>query len=164
MNNRQMLWLTLGALMLGIAMAAIYKAWPLLFPKAAVIAKVDSGCNLRQGACTTHLENGGSIRFSITPKSIPVIEPLTLKVKTTGFDVESAEVDFSGTDMYMGFNRAKLKASGKGEFSGEGRIPVCVTDAMEWEAKVMLHTANGLYVAPYRFITVKSAPKPTNQE
>lgn len=159
MNNRQMLWLTLGALLLGIAAAAIYKAWPLLFPKAAVMAKVDPGCDLTKGACTTRLEGGGSIQFSITPKSIPVIEPLSLQVNISGLNVVSAEVDFSGTDMYMGFNRAKLKASGKGEFKGEGRIPVCVTDSMEWEAKVMLHTADGLYVVPYRFITVKSAPK-----
>jgi len=157
MNNRRMLWLTLGALLLGIALAAVYKAWPLLFPKAAVIAKIDPDCDLRNGPCTTRLETGGSVRFSITPKTIPVIKPLTLQVKVSGLDVERAEVDFSGTEMYMGFNRAKLKATNQGKFSGEGRIPVCITDAMEWEAKVMLHTANGLYVAPYRFITVKSA-------
>ena len=155
MNTKKILWLILGLLLVALCAAAVYKAWPILFPEVAVSAQADPNCDLRAGPCISPMPGGGSISFSIEPRTIPVIEPLQLQVEITGLNAESVEVDFSGTDMYMGFNRVKLKATGKGRFTGDGRIPVCVRDAMEWEAKVMVRTDQGLYIAPFRFITVK---------
>jgi hypothetical protein len=57
--------------------------------------------------------------------------------------------------MNMGFNRPTLQEQTPGHYSGEGRLPVCVRDAMEWEARVLIETDDGLVSAPYRFITVK---------
>lgn len=166
MGSKQILWLVLGLLLVALASTAIYKAWPILFPKAAVTAKADPNCDLRAGPCTISFAKGGNVTFSITPRAIPVIKPLTLGVEFGGLKVKSVEVDFSGTDMYMGFNRVTLHRVDINHFSGEARIPVCVRDAMEWEAKVMLHTDNGLFIAPYRFVTVKpgvSLPKSNDQ-
>ena len=70
-------------------------------------------------------------------------------------DAETVEVDLQGLDMNMGFNRPKLASLGDGHFRGEGMLPVCVRDAMEWEAKVLVHSDDGLRAAPFRFITVK---------
>ena len=159
LSDRRLGFLVLGVLAL-LAAAALFKAWPLLFPKAAVVAQADPLCDLRAGDCQLAFGGGGRVRFAITPRTIPVIEPLTLRVEVEGLDVRAVEVDFSGTDMYMGYNRVPLRPQGAGRFVGEGRIPVCVRDAMEWEAKVMLHTDRGLYVAPFRFITVKPGVAP----
>ena len=155
MNTNKMLWLVLGILFSALIAVAVYKAWPLLFPKAAVTLMLDAECDLRAGPCSSPLPEGGNITLSIKPRSIPVIKPLTLEVDVQGLNAESVEVDLTGLDMYMGFNRVKLKETGKGRFNGEGRIPVCVRDAMRWEAKVMVKTSRELYIAPYRFITVK---------
>jgi len=65
------------------------------------------------------------------------------------------EVDFIGIGMKMGFNRSKLQATGSNSFGGRGVLPVCIRDAMEWEAKVLVHTDKGVMAAPFRFITVK---------
>jgi hypothetical protein len=64
-------------------------------------------------------------------------------------------VDFSGVDMDMGFNRVRLEPVGKGSYSANGMLPVCVRDAMEWEAKVLLRSQEGLSSVAYRFITVR---------
>ncbi len=156
MRDNRVLWAILGLALLVLAAVAVYKAWPVLFPRAQLTLDIDPDCDLRAGPCGTQTPGGGKVSFSIEPRSIPVIQPLQLQVVTEQMKVSSVEVDFSGVDMYMGFNRVKLKAMGNGRFVGEGRIPVCVRDAMEWDAKVLMTTDRGLVTAPFRFITVKA--------
>ena len=54
---------------------------------------------------------------------------------------------------YVGFNRVKLERKGEGRFIGGGMLPVCVRDAMEWEAKVLVHARQGISSVAYRVIT-----------
>ena len=121
----------------------------------AAVAPLDSSCDLRAGPCTSPLPGGGSITFSLSPRSIPVMQPLLLEVVVDGIEANGAEVDFQGVDMNMGFNRPRLSAAGGGRFSGQGLLPVCVRDAMEWEARVLIESELGLLAAPFRFVTVK---------
>ena len=155
MNSKTILWFVLAGMLVLLGVVAFYKAAPILFPEIQVEATLNPDCDLRAGPCRISFPDGSSVTFSITPRTIPVIQPLNLEVKIDGLEAESVEVDFSGTEMYMGFNRVKLKAGAKGQYTGVGRIPVCVLEAMEWEAKVMIKSPKGLYIAPYRFITVK---------
>lgn len=157
----QKYWLWgLVALILLVAAGLVYKAWPLLFPEMQLVAKPDPKCDLRAGPCVTRLANGAEVSFGIEPRSIPMLEPLTLSVEVKGQEARSVEVDFEGLEMYMGFNRPKLSAQGNGRFVGETRIPVCVRDAMEWEAKVLLGTGRGMLAVPFRFITIKPGALP----
>lgn len=154
-NDLSMVKYALAVIFAVVVAGALYQSWPILFPAVQVEAKVDPACDLRAGACTTELAGGGRVTFSIEPREIPVMRPLQLQVNIEGVDAESVEVDLSGADMYMGLNRAGLTRSEDGSFGGESIIPVCIRDAMEWEAKVMVNTSRGLFVAPYRFIAVK---------
>ena len=155
-----LLWMTAGLLLIALTATAVYKTWPLLFPPVHTTAAVDPACDLRAGPCTSPLPDGASVTFSIAPRAIPVIQPLKLEVKLVGLQAQGVQVDFSGVDMNMGFNRPTLQDQGAGRFSGEGRLPVCVRDAMEWEARVLIQTDDGLISAPYRFITVKPGMQP----
>ncbi|MET0089675.1 MAG: hypothetical protein ABW068_06590 [Candidatus Thiodiazotropha sp.] len=149
-------WVALGILVLAIFGVALYKAWPILFPPISLSAEVDPQCDLREGPCTTRLPNGVQVRFSIQPRSIPVVKPLQLEVVLKGLVADKVEVDFAGTDMNMGFNRVTLSpSSNPGVYTSGGMLPVCVRDAMEWEARVLISTAQGLVSVPYRFITVR---------
>ncbi len=155
MKSNLLLWSAAGLMLVAIAGVAIYKSWPLLFPEVLVSTPLDAGCDLRAGPCVSPLPEGGSVSFAIEPRSIPVVRPLQIQVHVEGLDVQRVEIDFRGVDMNMGFNRPALERQQAGNFSGKGMLPVCVRDAMEWEARVLLHTEQGLVSAPYRFITVK---------
>ncbi len=154
-RSDRMLWLLTGLLFLGLIAVVIYKVWPQLNPELTLVAPLDPECDLRGGPCIGTLPGGGEISFSIEPKTIPLVETLQLGVGLKGVSARKVEVDFIGIGMPMGFNRSRLKSDGKGRFGGNGVLPVCIRDAMEWEARVMVHTDKGIVAAPFRFITVK---------
>jgi hypothetical protein len=148
-----LLWVIAGLLLVAVVAVAVYKAWPLLHPTLAEVAPLDPSCDLRAGPCDARFAGGGSVRFAIEPRSIPVVTPLRLVVQTTDFDVRAVEVDFAGVDMNMGYNRAALVPVGPGLYEGQGTLPVCVRARMEWEARVLVHTSDGISAAPFRFET-----------
>lgn len=115
----------------------------------------DPGCDLRQGSCTSILPTGSKVTFSIEPRSLPVLKPLALGITVEGLEPHKVGVDFNGVGMNMGINHADLQTGGEGRFSGTITIPVCIRNSMEWEARVMLHTPDGIIVVPYRFWSSK---------
>jgi len=153
--KKSLWWVAGGLLLLGLGGMALYLAEPLLHPRIRASASLDSRCNLHVGPCSSRLPGGGRVSLSIEPRSIPVVKPIELKVEVSGRPVGEVEVDFSGVHMNMGFNRVSLQPQGKGLYSGTAILPVCVRGAMEWEAKVLLHTEKGLIAAPFRFTTGK---------
>jgi hypothetical protein len=148
-----LLWAVAGLLLVAVVAVALYKAWPLLNPTLVEVAPLDPGCDLRAGPCAARFAGGGSVRFAIEPQSIPVVTPLRLVVEATGLDVRAVEGDFAGVDMNMGYNRAALESAGPGVYEGQGTLPVCVRARMDWEARVLVHTAEGILAAPFRFET-----------
>ncbi len=155
MKSNTLLWGLLGLSLMAVCAVAVYRAWPLLFPDIAYDTPADPACDLRAGPCLTTMDKDSSVSFAIEPREIPMVKPLRLEVRLQGLDAGQVEVDFSGVDMNMGFNRFRLEQTGEGVFSGEGMLPVCVWDAMEWEAKVLIMTQQGLRAAAYRFVTVR---------
>ncbi|MEJ2692266.1 MAG: hypothetical protein P8166_04200 [Candidatus Thiodiazotropha sp.] len=155
-KSNALLWGVLGLLLAAVCVVALYRAWPLLFPEVATLIPADPACDLRAGPCTSTLDSDSRVSFAIEPREIPLVKPLQLRVELQGLEARQVEVDFSGVDMNMGFNRFKLSATGAGGFTGEGMLPVCVRDAMEWEARVLISTPSGLKAVAYRFVTVRS--------
>ena len=150
-STSRLLWMF--AALLAVALVAWVEVGRLLDPKAVLVAPLDSGCDLRKGACAAVFPDGSRVAFEIRPHHIPPVEKLKLSVRTEGMDVHQVEVDFSGADMNMGFNRVSLESIGPGEHGGIGMLPVCVRARMTWEAKVLLYTDAGLLAAPFRFDT-----------
>jgi hypothetical protein len=153
--NNGVLWSLIGLLLLAVCGVALYRVWPMLHPDVSYQVAADPACDLRSGPCISPFGEGGSVSFSIEPKAIPLVKPLELRVAVLGVDASHIEVDFSGVDMDMGFNRVKLEPAGEGVFTAKGILPVCVRDAMEWEAKVLISSEEGLSSVAYRFITVR---------
>jgi hypothetical protein len=155
-NNRFSEILTVIAfLVFGVLLVAAYKFKELLKPNVAVTMAVDESCDLRKGPCTSNLPHGGKVSFTINPNDIQILKPLILQVKTEGVEVSNVEVDFIGVGMEMGYNRSKLTEIEKKKYSGKGMLPVCSSERMDWEARVLLQTDDGLVVAPFRFHTIK---------
>jgi hypothetical protein len=152
--SRCLIWGVVVVLFLALALVAGYKVWPLLNPRISARAPLDPDCDLRAGPCTARFAEGGTVALRITPAQIPLVQPLQLEVTLRDMQARRVEVDFQGVDMNMGYNRPSLKQASAGRFIGQGMLPVCVRYAMEWEARVLLHTESGLLAAPFRFITV----------
>ena len=149
------LWTIIAVLSFIILLVVGYKIKDSLSPAITATATLDKSCDLRQGECLSKLPNGGHVSLSITPNHIPILHPLELKVTIDGVKVSAIEVDFVGIDMDMGYNRSKLNKIDEQHFKGKAVIPVCVRSKMEWEARVLLQTAKGLTMAPFRFYTIK---------
>lgn len=155
-NKTNNLWTIAAVLLLAILIISGYKFKNSMTPAITAVAKLDKTCDLRKGMCTSDLPSGGKISFAINPNDIPILRPLELTVIAEGVSISSVEVDFIGIDMDMGYNRSKLIGEPDGRhFKGKAVIPVCVRSKMEWEARVLLHTEQGLIMAPFRFYTLK---------
>lgn len=154
-SNNWVLWSAFGGLLIAVCVLAIVRAWPLLFPDAAISVAADPACDLRSGPCAAEVAPAGRVSLSIEPRGIPVMQPLGLRVEIRGIDARSVKVDFSGIDMNMGFNRIALERKEEGVYTGSGILPVCIRDAMEWEANVMIDTPQGPISVAYRFMTVR---------
>lgn len=144
---------------LGLSASFLYQRYQLM-QDVLFQAELDPDCDLKQSACSSKIFENGSISFSVTPKTIPLLEPLILDVSVKGFEFESAKVVFVGLNMDMGLNQAELKTIKRaGDITilqGKHIIPVCIKDKMEWEARVYLYNDKGYVMAPFRFTTVKN--------
>lgn len=147
------LWSAVGLLALAVAGVFSYK-YLQTQEELPVISSVLSSCDVQEGPCTAVIEGVGQVTLKISPRPIPLVEPLTIEVETVVPGIRAADIDFSGVDMNMGYNRFRLTAVADGRYEGAGMLPVCVRNRMTWEAKVMLATDSIMYVAPFRFDTV----------
>ena len=149
------LWSVVALLALLLLLTVSYKLKDILKPGVAESAPLNESCDLRNGLCSSKLPGGGTVTFSIAPKTIPILRPLKLDVKVEGVEASQVEVDFTGIGMDMGYNRPQLEPVTKHEYMGKAILPVCVRSRMDWEAKVLLETDRGLVMAPFRFYTEK---------
>ena len=142
-------------LALTLAFSVYYKNQ--LAKSESIIAELelDQSCDLHNEACSLNLPNGGRVSFSIEPRPIPLLQTIQLKVDVESIEASTITVDFQGTTMNMGLNRFGLKSTGAGSFQGTGALPVCIRNSMEWKAQVMIKTPDGVYIAPYTFVTQK---------
>jgi len=147
-----------AAILLGLAILGTvgYQLAPLLNPKTDIALPLSS-CDLGQGACAATLPNGTRIEFAIEPRPIPVLRPLKLQATLTGGEVRRIEVDFTGTDMKMGYNRPQLERQegSSDHFVGMASLPVCITGSMEWEATLLIDTGKAIVAVPFRFLSGK---------
>lgn len=141
------LLILLALVVLGVAG---YMLAPLLTPQTDVSLPVSS-CDLGKTACMIELPDGGRVEVAIDPHPILALKPLKLLAVASGAEVRQIEIDFTGVDMKMGFNRPKLEALGGGRFAGQASLPVCITGKMPWEATVLIETRRSIIAAPFRF-------------
>ncbi|MCX8145068.1 MAG: hypothetical protein N3C59_01885 [Azovibrio sp.] len=110
-------------------------------------------CDLNRGPCALDLPGGGRLQVEITPRPIPVLQPLALQVSLAGRAAKTVRLDFSGVDMDMGFNQVSLRPLGGGRFAGQGNLPICITGAMRWQAAVLIETDSGSLSVPFHFMS-----------
>ena len=151
-------WVLLALVVLLIVLTIVYKTkfiQPITY--VSINAEQDKSCNLREKECPKKLANGGMVIFSIEPKDIPMLKPLTLNIKLKGVSSSKIEIDFMQKDkrFSLGYNRPELIKVSDTEFKGTAFLSLCATKEMNWEAKVILQTEQGVQTAVYHFLTYR---------
>lgn len=154
--NKKILIDVIGLELIALVVVVGYKLSPMLLPKADVTIQPDPVCNLQREACTVQLPSGGNVTLAMGTHPVPLVKPFEVQVATSGFSPARVEVDFSGIEMNMGYNRPELTARGVGSYAAEVTLPVCITGSMEWQATVLIETGSERVAIPYRFSTGES--------
>lgn len=148
------MWLLLAAVLVTLGLKG--RAW--LQTPIDELARAPANCDLRRQPCAVTFADGGRLELQITPVGIPLVHPLHLDVHLARLPVpDRVELDFSGVEMAMGYNRVALTGARRtGRFVGQGRLPVCVRDSMLWEARVLLYEGERIRAAAFQFTTRSS--------
>lgn len=100
-------------------------------------------CDLHQHSCTSTLDQAKAT-LSISPKPIPIAKPLDIDVSLQGLNPSKVELDISGLNMYMGYNRVSLQPSSEpGQFIGRSMLAFCTNEVMLWQVTIIAHQADG---------------------
>lgn len=139
-------WLALAFLGL-LALGGLWRASGRL---AGAHTLAVAACDLNRGACSVDLPGGGRLTAEITPRPIPVLKPLAVRLTLAGRKVDAARLEFSGVEMDMGFNQVVLTAT-DGGFVGSASLPVCVSGRMRWQAVFHIEGPDGRLDVPFQF-------------
>lgn len=125
-------------------------------------------CDLNRQTCIlpviTPVASEAPWTFSISPRPIPVSAPLTISLSPPDRVLAphaplAVWVDLTGDSMDMGLIRVPLHQQEDGHWVGTGSIPVCVTGAMRWRARLNMQLSQTTLQADWIF----SAPSPNAQ-
>lgn len=128
-------------------------------PEADLLT-VQGECDLSHSPCLAQDQQGHQVSFSLSPRPVPLLEPVAIDVTVTGIDgLRVAQVSIEGLNMYMGIQIISLtltsteSAMGQ-KLTGTLQLPVCTSRKMEWRATLTMQTGDKRYQAAYPFTTI----------
>lgn len=101
-----------------------------------IFIKQDKNCDLLQANCTINLSNNQSVTFSVSPKHIPLMKPLTFEAITTNIHKNSLNLKIYATNMNMGIHNFTLSKIAPNRYKGTGILPTCIVGDMVWNADI----------------------------
>lgn len=118
---------------------------------------MDKTCDLHNKSCTATHE-GATATLKISPHPIPIARPLGIEVELNGINPTEMQLDISGINMYMGYNRVPLKSSKPNHWVGTSMLAFCTAEKMEWQITLLLKMPDGKEIQiPYYLETVNRA-------
>jgi len=113
----------------------------------------DKACNLHQESCTAE-KDGAKVTLKISPHPIPIARPLGIEVNIENLDVQKVELDITGINMYMGYNRVTLTSASPTRYIGTSMLAFCTNQTMNWQVTLMIHQKDGTQIQiPYTLET-----------
>ena len=124
-----------------------------LGPAGPTVLPLDETCSLSRETCSARLPDGGSLKFSIGPRPVPLLQTLTLEIRISDSDAHPIEVGFTGVDVPMAFSRSYPAPATDGVYTAQTMLPLCASGRMVWQASVLLEKGDGRILVPFRFET-----------
>ncbi len=114
----------------------------------------DKNCDLHHTSCIAKMGDA-EVALKISPHPIPIARPLGIEVAIKNLQVQKMELDISGVNMYMGFNRVELRSINSNRFVGTSMLAFCTTQKMIWQVTLIIHQPDGNQIQiPYNLETV----------
>lgn len=118
-------------------------SWPLV-----------ENCDLHKQACESKMGDA-VVNLKISPHPIPIAKPLGIELQIQNLKPKKVELDISGINMYMGYNRVTLLETKPGEFVGTSMLAFCTNQKMDWQITLMIHLEDGSQIqVPYTLQTI----------
>ncbi len=119
-------------------------------PEKTTVWPTISHCDLHHQECITTYENQ-TVQLKISPNPIPIARPLGIELSLKNFNESKVELDISGANMYMGYNRVNLIQDGpKGRYIGTSMLAFCSAQKMTWKITLIIHLKDGSQIQiPY---------------
>lgn len=115
--------------------------------------QTNDACNLTTGSCTNSLGQQ-QITISLIPNTpIPVAKALEATITLKNINADKVSIDIAGVNMYMGFNRIKLKKVSSNVYKGQTMLAFCTISKMEWEVSVLIKKGNQTIKIPFKLTT-----------
>ncbi|MBK8746044.1 hypothetical protein [Propionivibrio sp.] len=138
-------------LLLVLVVLVGYRYAPRLLPTTDLTLAPVTDCDLNKQSCSVGIPAGGRIELNISPHPIPVSKPLHVSARIAGFSANRIEIDLSGENMNMGYNRWPLIHDGNDAYLGDATLPVCITGRMIWRATLIVETDRQRMAIPFLF-------------
>lgn len=121
------------ASLIGCQQATDGDIWPLV-----------DNCDLHQQTCLSQ-QAEASVSLTLHPQPIPIAKPIQVEAQLQVLDAVKVELDISGINMYMGYNRVPLTADAiqPGRYHGTTMLAFCTNDVMQWQFTLLVHQPNG---------------------
>lgn len=114
----------------------------------------NKACDLHTESCTAKMGDA-KVTLKISPHPIPIARPLGIEVDIENLDVQKIELDISGINMYMGYNRVTLTPAGPNRYIGTSMLAFCTNQKMFWQVTLMVHQPDGTQIQiPYTLETI----------
>lgn len=111
-------------------------------------------CDLHHETCQAKMGKA-SVSLKISPHPIPIAKPLGIEVELQNLSAEKVELDISGVNMYMGYNRVTLTSTKPDHYVGTSMLAFCTNQTMQWQITLIIHQASGQQIQiPYYLETV----------
>ncbi len=126
-------------------------------PEKTTVWPTIENCDLNYQVCTA-TQGNQSVRLKISPDPIPIAIPLGVELTIQNISAEKIELDISGANMYMGYNRVALTAHGdSGRYIGGTMLAFCTTEKMKWKMTILIHQKDGKQIhIPYLLETTET--------
>lgn len=123
------------------------------FQGEAVLVAQNSTCDLKKSSCIVTIDDGTVLEFEIEQKDIPLMKPLTFKLKSSNPKLENITLKLYATNMMMGTFELKFQNDGNGNYTTSTTLPTCAVGGMKWNADVQVSTFNKIIGARFQFET-----------
>ena len=110
-------------------------------------------CSLLNSPCKVTIQDGTTFELEVFPKGIPLMKPLTFKLKSSNDSFNDLKIKLYATNMMMGHYELNFVNNGKGEYTAQGVLPTCPVGGMKWNADIERSTFNKTIGARYQFET-----------